>query len=46
VRPSGSKVPDYLDGVVQRLKSKKITPGEFLDVAPALSLIKQYSDKT
>jgi inorganic pyrophosphatase len=46
VRPSGSKVPDYLDGVVQRLKSKKITPGEFLDVAPALSLIKQCSDKT
>ncbi|HEY41907.1 MAG TPA: hypothetical protein G4O18_08665 [Dehalococcoidia bacterium] len=46
VRPSGSEVPDYLDGMVQRLKSKKITPGEFLDVAPALSLIKQCSDQT
>ncbi|MFC1847648.1 inorganic diphosphatase [Chloroflexota bacterium] len=45
VRLSGGEVMDYLDEVAQRLKSKNITAGEFLDVAPALSLIKQCSDK-
>ena len=44
--PSGGKVQDYLYEKAQRLKSKEITTGEFLDVASALSLIEQCRDKT
>jgi inorganic pyrophosphatase len=45
VHRTGGEVLDYLKGVAQRLKIKKISAGKFLDVAPALSLIKQCSDK-
>lgn len=40
------EVLDYLKRKAIQLKSKKITPGEFLGIAPALSLIKKCSDKT
>jgi len=46
VRLSGGKVQDYLNGVAQRLRSKRISAGEFLDVASTLNLIRQCSDKT
>jgi inorganic pyrophosphatase len=39
VRLTSSEIQDYLDGIAQRLKSKKIGTGKFLDVVAALSLI-------
>jgi inorganic pyrophosphatase len=45
VRPSGGDVQDLYEKA-QRLKIKKINTGEFLGVAPALSLVKQCRDAT